>query len=280
MNPTISIIVPCYNQAQYLPETIQSVIDQDYTNWECIIVNDGSSDNTEEVAKQWVAKDNRIKYFYKPNSGVSDTRNFGIKHASGEYLLPLDGDDKIGTKYISEALDVFTNNPNVKLVYSNLVLFGAKNQEVKTPDYRYENQFIENQIFCSAIFRRSDFLKTSGYNPNMATGLEDWDFLFSFLKKDDIVIKLDGFHFFYRIKDVSRSTQIDYNKNEKLLLQIFKNHIPLFLEYMNPIRDHIEADYYKKEVESYKTCAEYKVGSVILLPFRLTAKVFRKVAGK
>ena len=65
MNPLISVIVPCYNQAQYLDECLQSVLDQTYQNWECIIVNDGSPDHTEEVAKKWTEKDPRFKYLKK-----------------------------------------------------------------------------------------------------------------------------------------------------------------------------------------------------------------------
>ena len=77
--PKISVIVPCYNQAQYLDECLNSVLEQTYKDWECIIVNDGSPDNTEEVAKEWVKKDSRFKYFYKNNGGVNSARNSGLK---------------------------------------------------------------------------------------------------------------------------------------------------------------------------------------------------------
>lgn len=277
MQPIISIIVPCYNQAKYLDEALQSVLDQEFTEWECLIINDGSTDDTEEIASYWTERDKRFKYFAKANGGVSDTRNYGIKKASGEFILPLDGDDRIGNKYISEAITIFRNSPETKIVYSNSLLFGAKNQEIVPPDFLYENLFIENQIPCSAIFRKSDFLKTEGYNTNMVEGLEDWDFWLSFLQKGDKVVKLNDFHFFYRIKDISRSTMIDHDKNERLLLQIFKNHIPLFLEYFNPMRDHIEADYYKKEVKTLQNSWEYKIGKVITYPFRLINKILKKL---
>jgi glycosyltransferase involved in cell wall biosynthesis len=275
--PSISVIVPCYNQAEYLPETLQSVLDQDYSDWECIIVDDGSTDNSQMIALQWIEKDNRFKYFYKENSGVSDTRNYGISQALGEYILPLDGDDKISPAFIMEALNTFKNNPDIKLVYSNIRLFGAKNQELILKDYEYKNLFIENQISVSGIFKKADFLKTRGYNENMAEGLEDWDFWLSFLKESDKVVKLKGFHLFYRIKDISRSTLIDSIKNEKLLLQIFKNHVPLYLEYFNPIRDHIEATYYKWEADLYKKSIEYKIGDFFYSPVKFFRKVFRRI---
>ena len=93
--PLISVIVPCYNQAQYLDECLQSVLDQTYQNWECIIVNDGSPDNTEEIALQWTAKDPRFTYLKKENGGLSSARNAGIEVAQGEWIQFLDCDDKI-----------------------------------------------------------------------------------------------------------------------------------------------------------------------------------------
>ena len=101
--PLISVIVPCYNQAQYLDECLQSVLEQTYQNWECIIVNDGSPDNTEEVVKKWTEKDPRFKYLKKENGGLSSARNAGIKAAEGEWILPLDADDKIGDRYLELA---------------------------------------------------------------------------------------------------------------------------------------------------------------------------------
>lgn len=276
-NPVISVIVPCYNQAIYLPEALQSVLEQEFQDWECIIVNDGSSDNTEEIAKEWEEKDKRFRYIYKPNSGVADARNQGIKEALGEYILPLDGDDKIGSRYIADALSIFHKNPTVKLVYSDVILFGSKNQELKTAEYNYEDMLTENHISVSGIFRKDDFIYVGGYNRNMIEGLEDWDFWLSFLRSDDAVIKLAGFHIYYRIKDVSRSTMIDHTKNERLLLQIFRNHVPLFLEYFNPIRDHIEADYYKREVKSYQNSIEYKIGRALLSPFRLLQSIYKRL---
>ena len=83
INTTVSIIIPCYNQGQFLDETLASVVNQTYTDWECLIVNDGSVDNTAEIALNWVAKDNRFQYFLKKNGGVSSARNYGIEKAKG-----------------------------------------------------------------------------------------------------------------------------------------------------------------------------------------------------
>lgn len=81
--PRISVIVPCYRQAQFLPEALASVQSQTFPDWKCIIVNDGSPDNTAAVAREWVRKDSRCRYIEKPNGGLSSARNCGLKEARG-----------------------------------------------------------------------------------------------------------------------------------------------------------------------------------------------------
>ena len=103
--PLISVVIPAYNAEQFLDETLESVLSQTYENWECIIVNDGSTDNTESVVKKWCEKDARFRYFYKENSGASDTRNLGIKEARGEYIAFLDADDLYMPNFLKVCLE-------------------------------------------------------------------------------------------------------------------------------------------------------------------------------
>ncbi|MFT4222185.1 glycosyltransferase family 2 protein [Dysgonomonas sp.] len=282
MNPIISVIMPCYNQAQYMPDALQSLIDQDYPHWECIMVNDGSPDNTEEIAQQWVAKDNRFRYFKKENSGVCDTRNYAAKEAIGEYIIPLDGDDKLGSHYFSEAIETFNKDPEIKLIYSDTVLFGDKNERIVNPPYAFEKMLTGNLIHNSAIFRKSDFIESGGYNPNMIYGIEDWEFYLSLLKPGYKVVKLNSFHYYYRIKAESRSVGVNAHKerNDAMLLQMFKNHVPLFLEYFNPVRDRINAETYKKELYWHYHTIDYRIGRMICAPFRLVKKAFRNFFSK
>ena len=172
--PVISIIVPCYNQAEYLPETLNSVLAQTYSNWECVIVNDGSPDNTDTIAKGYLKKDNRIKYVYQENKGLATARNTGICNSIGEYILPLDADDLIAPTYIEKAIDRFSQFPETKLVYCKGHTFGSSNHPMVLADYDYDTFIWGNCIFCSALYRRSDYDKTPGYNANMVYGLEDW----------------------------------------------------------------------------------------------------------
>lgn len=213
--PKISIIVPCYNQAQYLDECLQSVLDQTYQNWECIIVNDGSPDNTEEVALAWTQKDSRFKYVKKENGGLSSARNAGIKNSVGEYILPLDADDKISEDYIQLGIQRFIDYPETKLVYCNAWLFGTTNCLWNLPEYSYFEMLFANQIFCSAIFKKKDWIRAKGYDETIRIGLEDWDFWLRILSKESIVVKLPIVGFFYRKKEVSMITELAVNPNSK-----------------------------------------------------------------
>ncbi len=91
----ISVIIPCYKQGKYLAATLDSILAQTFAEWECIVVNDGSPDNSLEIAKEYCRKDQRFKYIDKPNGGLSSARNSGIEIARGEYIQFLDSDDLI-----------------------------------------------------------------------------------------------------------------------------------------------------------------------------------------
>jgi glycosyltransferase involved in cell wall biosynthesis len=100
-NKLISIIIPIYNAQRFLGECIESVIAQEYENWELILVDDGSKDDSYKICTEYAARDSRIKVFHNENHGVSYTRNFGIDAASGDYIAFIDADDKILPDYLN-----------------------------------------------------------------------------------------------------------------------------------------------------------------------------------
>ncbi len=269
-NVLVSVIVPCYNQAQYLAETLDSVLAQTYPYWECIIVNDGSPDNTEEIANEYCAKDSRFHYYYKENSGLADTRNYGISKSNGRYILPLDSDDIIGTKYLEKAINHLENNKDTKLVYCKAEFFGERVGLWHLPEYDYHLLLKENHIFCSCIFRREDFNKTKGYNPNMKYGFEDWDFLLSFLEPDDMVYRIDEVLFYYRIKVVSRSTELLPNE-KKMREQLLFNHPDKYLALL----DDVSYGDYKNQYLQIRSSKAYRLGKFILKPFKKIKQLFK-----
>lgn len=236
--PLISVIVPCYNQAQYMDECLQSVLDQTYQNWECIIVNDGSPDNTEEVALRWVEKDTRFIYLKKENGGLSSARNAGIEKAKGEWILPLDCDDKIGNQYLELASNFF--NQDYKIIYCEGEKFGDEVGKMDLPSFSQKGLAYNNQIFCTAFFKKTDWETVNGYDVNLIYGLEDWDFWISILKNNGTVKKLDYIGFYYRIKANSMLITL---QNERLISMqnfIFYKHYHFFIDHQGGYHENLK----------------------------------------
>ena len=117
----VSIVVPAYNAEKYIAETIDSVIAQTYTNWELIIVNDGSKDNTLQIIESYSKKDKRICFITKQNTGVSDTRNTGIEKVKGEFIAFLDADDVWLPFNLEKKITFLVNHPETDFVFSNML---------------------------------------------------------------------------------------------------------------------------------------------------------------
>ncbi len=105
LNPKVSIIIPSYNSSEFLPEALESALNQDYSNFDIIIVDDGSTDQTAQIAKEYQKKDKRIKYIYQKNKGLGGARNTGIRNARSELIAHLDADDIYRSNYLSKTVD-------------------------------------------------------------------------------------------------------------------------------------------------------------------------------
>lgn len=265
----VSIIVPSYNQGPYLSEALESVLSQTYPHWECIIVDDGSLDNTAEVSKAYCAKDSRIQYIYQENSGVSAARNNGVAHSKGKYVLPLDGDDKIAPEFLELTLQEIVKDRNIRVVYTDVQYFGVRNDVYHLPSFSIEKLMGQNILCITALFRREDFDKTGGFNDNMREGFEDWDFWMSmFQDGKGTAYKIPQILFYYRIKPISRNkTATKKNVNYRRL--VWENHKEMFSKvYPDP-----------KQSFDYLHIAnsrEYKLGFLMLHPLKGFRKFLKK----
>lgn len=255
--PLVSIIIPCYNQAIYLNECLESVYNQIFIDWECIIVNDGSPDCTEEIANKWIKKDIRFKYIFQENSGVSRARNTAIKMAKGVFILPLDADDKISANYIELAINSFQENNLIKVVYCKAKKFGDEKGLWDLKPFSLFELSRENLIFCSALYRKDDWGQVGGYDTNMKDGLEDWEFWIALLKNGGLVKCLDEVGFFYRIKTESRQKQITKDNYKDLFEYLSIKHADFFVKHFGSFHAlsqetiNIKSDYEEK-LESEK----------------------------
>jgi glycosyltransferase involved in cell wall biosynthesis len=206
-----SIIVPCYNQAEFLNECLESVLSQSYLHWECIVINDGSPDNTEQLALEWVKKDSRFRYIYQENTGLSAARNAGINASIGDYILPLDADDKISPDFLASCIREFHSRENAKLVYGNCIKFGIESGPAFVNSYSYDSLLLGNMIVCTAMYRKKDAMKVGLYDINLIYGSEDWDFWIRLLDRNSLVIKNTNIEFYYRIKEKSMIKELKSN---------------------------------------------------------------------
>ncbi len=229
-NPLVSIIIPCYNQAKYLTDALNSVVNQTYTNWECIIVNDGSKDNSSQIAKRIIKKNpnKKIKLYEIENSGLANARNHGISLSNGELVLPLDSDDVLENIALEKFVEALTKN-GADIVYSNYTTFGFTNKFVECiePDEFYNPNRPENGLPYCSIYKKTLWEKTGGYNKNMLWGFEDWEFWINCSKYKVKVCKITDALFRYRVKEQSMLTNA-MKYNSILRAQMVMNNKELF----------------------------------------------------
>ncbi|MFM0043759.1 glycosyltransferase family 2 protein [Paraburkholderia sediminicola] len=233
----VSIVVPCFNQEEFIAEALESVLRQSYSDWECIVVNDGSTDGSEAIIERYAKKERRFRSFTKENGGVASARNFGFAQAKGALFVPLDGDDKLHPDFLRRAVGCFTAHPDTDLVHTKTKRFGESRKVWHLPEYSYEKLLWQNMIVNTTMYRREAFLRAGGYSPEMVYGFEDWEFYVRLLSPQSKVRYIDAPLYLYRIKKSSRSTElVQLGKVDESHRLIYERNRPLYEQYAaNPI---------------------------------------------
>lgn len=233
IKPLVSIIIPCFNHEKFIADTIESVSQSSYRPVEIVVVNDGSSDDSELVVTSLQNKYPNLKYISQRNAGPAAARNCGIRESEGKYILPLDADDLISPDYIPKAVEVLENNSFAKLVYCNAEFFEERTGEWKLKPFSLDSLAMDNMIFCSAIYRRDDWLAAGGYDERMTWGWEDWEFWISLLKNGGEVEKLSITGFYYRVRKNSRRKTTNKDAKAKTIALINEKHTDFVHKYLN-----------------------------------------------
>lgn len=223
--PLVSVVIPCYNQAKYLPGAVESVVQQTFQNFEIIIVSDGSPDDTQAVFQHLAARWPQcpMHFLQKPNGGLADARNAGIAIARGQYILPLDADDKLHPEMLAKTVAVLESRPDTAIVYTDLIQFGAINGLVQAAEFDIVKLYQNNQLNYCSLFRREVWEAVGGYNLNMVWGYEDWDFWIGCAEKGYMAQRLPEALLFYRVKRESMFTKA-LEHDAELKAQIVLNH--------------------------------------------------------
>lgn len=266
--PKVSIIIPCYNHGEYLDDAVGSVLNQTFKDLEIIIVNDGSTDEkTIEILKNFNKPNTKI--INTTNQGLATARNTGIKNSSGKYILPLDADDMINQHYLEKAVNILENNENTGIVGPTTEFFGTQKGYFDIPKYKFPDILAGNCLVCSCLFRRDDWEKVGGYNPNMIYGWEDWDFWLSIIELGRDVYQIDEVMFYYRKHDTSMITNLIDEKQNSMINQIIKNHIDLYLhnkpEMVKLFQLNLKDEVDLKKIKKYKFLFNFFLSVSILL---------------
>jgi glycosyltransferase involved in cell wall biosynthesis len=173
----VSIVVPCYNSARWLAETMASLTTQTLTSLEIILVDDGSRDRTRILIDELIAATpaRRISAIFQDNAGVAAARNRGIEAARGRYILPVDADDLIAPEMAEVCAAVLDADPGLGLVYTDREEFGDVAAVWETGQFELDRLKYFNQISYCALYRKTMWQAVGGYRTNV-DGFDDWDF--------------------------------------------------------------------------------------------------------
>ncbi|BCL61197.1 hypothetical protein DGMP_18900 [Desulfomarina profundi] len=227
----VSVVIPCYNQGHFINETLNSIKVQTYGNVETVIVNDGSTDGTTD---EILARLDRgaVSVIRTENRGLAAARNTGIEAARGKYILPLDADDTIEPTYIEKAVAALDADTETGIVYCRASLFGAVETEWDLPEYSLERMLLDNIIFCSALFRRDDWLAVGGYDEEMIYGWEDYSFWLSLIERGRKVYRIPERLFNYRVASDSMVRSREKWQKIQMFKRIYLRHQKLFAEHI------------------------------------------------
>ena len=202
----VSIVIPCFNAGAHLEEAVQSALAQTHPDTEVIVVDDGSTDAS---TIRLLDRSNwpRTRVIRQQNLGPAAARNRAIGAATGEYILPLDADDRIHPDYAKRAVEVIEADPTIGIVYCKAMKFGVECGPWQLPTYSLQALVIDNVIFCSALFRKKDWQAVGGYRESMRHGMEDYEFWIRMVAHGCGVHQIDAYLFFYRTHEVSRTSR-------------------------------------------------------------------------
>lgn len=251
----ISIICPTYNCEKYIKDCIDSVIAQDYLNWELIIVDDGSTDRTPQIVDCFLKRDNRIKYFFKKNEGQGIARNYGLNYATGDYITFLDADDYLDNNYLSQVVPFIKNktpdviSTNFKYIKKDKSITISLSKETKEFGFcESYDCFLKDNIFHSAPwakFYSAAFINKNGIAFPSFKAREDSYFLNYVFCLSNISLALPLFGYNVRIREGSTEGS-PFNVEKLHSIDSGKIAIELCLKHHPSLIDSAHAYYYKK----------------------------------
>ena len=237
ITPKISVIIPTYNRAQYVCRAIESVLRQTYRDYEIIVIDDGSTDNTKDVLSKY---NGRIKYVYQPNQGISNARNHGIRVSAGEYIAFLDSDDEWIPEKLAVQLELLENNKKLGIVCSKMIILDENGRECgMKPEDRTGKNFKElieigGDLPTSSIMTRRECFDKVGLFDETLPMMEDFEMWVRIASQYDLDIFTTKVLAYYHkhAQQITKDMTLVYESTIKLQEKILHNfeHTPGFPE--------------------------------------------------
>lgn len=213
-----SCVIPCYNQAEYLSEAIESVLTQTYKPHEIIVVNDGSPDDTRYVAKQY-----QVKYIEQTNRGLASARNTGIMNMTGDWFMPLDADDMMTENCLQRIADTIAENPDADIIAPSFKEFGVRDTTIiLMKDPGFEDFKTANRIGYFSAVKKDALLEVGGYSSKMTWGFEDYHLWINLLLNGKKIVTIPEVLILYRTKENSMIYEANLHATE-LYSQMYKD---------------------------------------------------------
>ena len=222
----ISVVVPIYNKEKYLDRCLKTISEQTYRNLEIVLINDGSTDNTEEICKKWLKKDNRILYIAKSNGGVSDARNLGLEKSNGEYITFVDPDDYLKDDCLEVLLDCLEReNGDISYCYSwdlnekSLLKTTVSNETGKKFVHKKDEYYWygkRTHDVCWGALYRKDILDNVKFSKSFTVGEDTLFFAEAFFKANK-VIEIDVAKYCYYVNQESVTKKLKWENAESEL---------------------------------------------------------------
>jgi glycosyltransferase involved in cell wall biosynthesis len=221
---TISVVIPCYNDGQYITETIEKLKQQTVQPIEIIIVNDGSTDNYTLSVLDKLATDPLIQVLHKENGRMSAARNYGVQYAKGDFIAALDADDYFDNHFFEKAIKVFKSEERIAVVTSYIKFFGNTHGHSKPRGGNAYNFLFSNQCPACAMVRKSVWDQIGGYDEQMKLGYEDWEFYIRITQLGFNVHLIPEYLLYYRQTDKSTLKNQTHPNRKQLIEYILSKH--------------------------------------------------------
>ncbi|MEM0518345.1 glycosyltransferase family 2 protein [Aequorivita flava] len=278
MDKLVSIIIPCYNDASFIEQAIDSAFSQTYANKEIIVVDDGSNTETKNIIKSVQSKIDIL--ITQQNKGVCIARNNAIERAKGEYILTLDADDFFEPSFLEKAVDILNKRSNVGMVtcYVNVITVKNNTSYVLKPSGTNDTEpLYYNNSMGSCLYRKSIWQEVEGYDENLKEGFEDWEFNIAISKKGWMVHVIAEILFNYRIKPTSRN-QSAKNYQKKIRRYVFLKHSDIaetnFEKTLDFFLDEIEM--LRRLIHAQQNTASFRIGHFFVKLGKPILSIFKK----